>query len=149
VFTIAAVTSRARAGDAAPLYVAEYVAADDPTIQYALVVPVGALPTREVRLVPMIECNDVLRDGPVEGVKEERDADGALRACYADSQNAVREAARRALVERLGDVFAEDAVRFVYVGPAAPHAASVAMLSRRAYPHVRGAFLSAREELRF
>lgn len=116
-FALAPATERDVAGDYAPLYIAEYSATDDPTILYAVIVPIGDFPARELLLLPMIECSDALRDGAIAGVEEERQSDLEPRACYAHSQAAVRLAARRALVERLPDLVGDNGARFVFFGP--------------------------------
>lgn len=63
-FIIAPATETARGEDYAPLYLAEYNSLDDETPPfYAVVAPVGVMPAREVRMVTMIDCDDVLREG--------------------------------------------------------------------------------------
>jgi hypothetical protein len=87
--------------------------------RYAIVVPVGALPASEVRVVGEIGCHDSLADGPIEGVTEERDERGEITRCVASSQGAVREAARRALIENAGRLFDNDQEsRILFVRPA-------------------------------
>lgn len=114
---VAPATERNLGQDYAPLYVAEYTASDDPSILYALIVPVGAVPSQEIILVPMIECDDVLRDGALPGVQEALGSDGRPRACYASNKRAVRQAARRVAIERLGDLASPEAIRFMHIGP--------------------------------
>ena len=88
----------------APLYVVEYAKASETAPQYAVLAPLGDLPARDVFLV-IVECNEILREGPIEGVREVRDESGEnVRSCIASNQHAVREAARRAAIENIGHV---------------------------------------------
>mgnify|MGYP001264996479 CR=1 FL=1 len=89
----------------APLYLAEYapldagVEAADP--HYALIAPVEVLPAEEIYVRREINCASVLRDGPIEGVREIRNERGDPTDCVAETQAAVREAVRRDLIENL------------------------------------------------
>lgn len=109
------------------LYVAEYL--DDgtldtsdakqterhaPEVRYAVLAPVGGQPARELFLIAEIDCGNILREGPIEGVEERHDAGGALTGCVAANQAAVREAARRAVVENLDDY---ERSRLLFVHP--------------------------------
>jgi hypothetical protein len=108
----------------APLYVGELARlhAEDSSVGYAVVAPMGLMPATEMRLMATISCAAILRDGPIEGVTpayETRvDAEGQsheeLTNCIASNQAAVREAARRAVIENL-DEFTERS--YVYVRP--------------------------------
>ncbi len=104
-----------------PLYVAEIVpTAPDENIMYAILAPVGALPATSMYVLAGIGCADILRDGSVEGIEahyrevtvEEAALPGAaadetqtaapvLSGCAASTQAAVREAARRTLIEKV------------------------------------------------
>jgi hypothetical protein len=96
----------------APLYVGELTTSGDETpgeVGYAVVAPRGAMPATEVYISAIIGCSIILRDGPVEGVTPEytprTDDQGVthqqLTGCTATSQAAVREAARRTIIEEL------------------------------------------------
>jgi hypothetical protein len=107
-----------RGQEAAPLYVAEYVSLDQPGPPlYAVVAPVGVLPASEVRMVTMIDCDDALRDGPIPGVHEVQGEETFDRVCVADDLGAVREAARRAVIENLSVLFIDGQARFVRMSP--------------------------------
>lgn len=122
-FIIASALEVDRGEDYAPLYVAEYVSLDDPGPPlYAVVAPVGVMPAREVRMVSMIDCDDALREGPIPGVEEVVGEEAFDRVCVAADRAAVREAARRALIENLPVVLGEARARFVWTGPLAPPA---------------------------
>lgn len=120
-FVIVSALETPRDHDYTPLYVAEYVSLDEPGQPlYAVVAPVGALPAREVRMVSMIDCDDALREGPIPGVEEIQGEDAFDRVCVAADRAAVREAARRALIENLPLVLAEPRARFVWTDPLPP-----------------------------
>lgn len=117
-FIIAPATETARGEDYAPLYLAEYNSLDDETPPfYAVVAPVGVMPAREVRMVTMIDCDDVLREGPIPGVEERNAEEMFERLCVASDQAAVREAARRAAIENLALLIGEPRTRFLWVSP--------------------------------
>jgi hypothetical protein len=117
-FVIVSAVETAREGGYAPLYVAEYVSVDEPGRPlYAVVVPVGPMPAREVRMVGVIDCDDALREGPIPGVEEVHGDDDFERICVAGARAAVREAARRALIENLGVLLGEPRARFVWISP--------------------------------
>ncbi|MGH6951534.1 MAG: hypothetical protein ACREH4_11705 [Vitreimonas sp.] len=115
-----------------PLYVAEFdPEAEDHAISYAVIAPIGAMPATSAMVIGSIGCADILRDGPIEGVTvqyeeptparegaaltssapDER-APPAMSGCIAAAPAAVREAARRAVIQNLGEL---TQVRFVYV----------------------------------
>jgi hypothetical protein len=100
----------------APLYVAEYASdgTAHPGPRYAVIAPIGTLPATEIFVIGEIGCADVLRDGPVEGVREVRDEADRLIHCVASSQAAVRAAARRALIENLAQI---NDTRLLFVRP--------------------------------
>lgn len=102
---IAPATEHPSAEAFAPLYVAEYAPVTprpgDDGLGYAAIAPLGQLPAEEMFVVASIGCADVLRDGPIDGVSEMLDAEGERVGCVAATQAAVREAARRALIENL------------------------------------------------
>lgn len=105
----------------APLYIVEVGQRDaDPKSDappdqriYAVVAPIGVLPAQEL-FVTEIDCAAILREGPIDGVSERRGADGALSGCVAANQAAVREAARRTVIENLSGI---DHNRMVLVRP--------------------------------
>ncbi len=111
---IAPAIERPNAETYAPLYLAEYVQwAEQSGPRYFAIAPIGALPATEIYVVAL-DCGDVLRDGPIAGVREVRDEEGKIVSCIAASQAAVREAARRAVIENLGQV---DETRLLFVRP--------------------------------
>jgi hypothetical protein len=117
---IASAVETPRGDEYAPLYVAEYVAIDAPDQPfYAVVAPVGIMPATEVRMVAMIDCDDALREGPIPGVGEQVGDEAAERLCIAASRGAVREAARRALIENLPTLLGEARARFFWIAPLA------------------------------
>jgi hypothetical protein len=119
-FVIASAVETERGEEYAPLYVAEYVSLEDPDQPfYAVVAPVGLMPAGEVRMVAMIDCDDALREGPIAGVREERGEEDFERLCIAASRGAVREAARRALIENLSVLLGEERARFIWIAPLA------------------------------
>lgn len=96
-------------GSFAPLYVVEFEAREDSAVSYALIAPLGAMPADESLLLASISCASVLRDGPVEGItpRYSEPPEGqapALTGCIASDPAAVREAARRALLENLEEM---------------------------------------------
>lgn len=130
-FIIASAVETARGEEYAPLYVAEYESLDEPGPPlYAVVAPVGAMPAREVRMVAMIDCDDALREGPIPGVEERNAEDAFERLCVAADRGAVREAARRALIENLSLILGEPRARFVWSGPL-PSPASERLVAAR------------------
>lgn len=104
----------------APLYVIERLWTSPPEENqqpfYTVMVPIGELPAREAFLFGDIYCDGLLRQGPIEGVQPIVDERGELVRCIASSQAAVREAARRYVIENLNDMF-QDESRFVFVRP--------------------------------
>jgi hypothetical protein len=99
----------------APLYLAELHALSDTetSVGYAVMAPIGSMPAEQMLLVVTIGCAAILRDGPIEGVtpryvtrtdeqsgEEVQELDG----CTASTQAAVREAARRVVIEGLDDL---------------------------------------------
>jgi hypothetical protein len=107
----------------APLYVGEMTqqSGEQPSgIGYVVVAPVGAMPATEARIIGSIGCDSILRDGPIDGItpnyRMRIDADGQehreLSGCVAATPAAVREAARRSVIEHFGDLTQQ---RFVYV----------------------------------
>lgn len=106
----------------APLYVAESAPQSvEDRVSYFVFVPQGTLPAESMLVLSGIGCADALREGPIAGVSaqytERVDETGAmhqeLSGCVASSQAAVREAARRAVIENLATLF--DA-RYAHVG---------------------------------
>ena len=102
---------RAGADAYAPLYVAELSARDSgadrqaPARQriYALVAPLGAMPAHEA-MFSDIDCEAILRQGPLEGVSAQHDDQGKVNGCTTESRAAVLEAARRATIEELNSL---------------------------------------------
>lgn len=98
----------------APLYLGEItrISDQDGSIAYAVAAPMGAMPAAEMRVILLISCASILRDGPIEGVtanyETNTDPSGlpteVLGSCVASSQAGVREAARRALIENLNEL---------------------------------------------
>lgn len=99
----------------APLYLGELTTpgSEEPRdVGYAVVVPSGELPATSAYIVGSISCISILADGPIEGVTPEYtpriDDQGVthqeLSGCVASSQAAVREAARRAVVEGFDEI---------------------------------------------
>jgi hypothetical protein len=92
----------------ASVYLAEMRREDgaDEGVGYLVIAPVGTLPASDVR-VASIGCHDILRDGPIDGVTPEyrdRQVEGGaieqdISGCVATTQAAVREAARRTMIE--------------------------------------------------
>lgn len=122
---IAPAVEREIPGDSyAPLYLGEMrnETADTTTVGYVAIAPMGVMPATSFTLTGPINCEVILRDGPIEGINasytEEATPDGqvtrTIGACTPMTQAAVREAARRAAIEDLG---AMAQGRFVYVRP--------------------------------
>jgi hypothetical protein len=98
----------------APLYLGEVAATsgERSSVAYALVAPIGSMPATEMHMTAMISCEQILRDGPIEGVspryETRTDAEGESRqelsGCVASTRGAVREAARRAVIESLDEL---------------------------------------------
>jgi hypothetical protein len=117
---IAPAVERADADAYAPIYVAETTRADASGVGYMVIAPIGAKPATTALIVLSVGCADILRDGPIEGVSEQHrvriDESGVehreLSGCIASTQGAVREAARRALIENLDEMLER---RFVHV----------------------------------
>ena len=132
---IAPATERDLADSYAPLYIAEgrRAGADDPEVSYALIAPIGAMPATSAYILGSIGCADILRDGPIVGItprytvrtnnEQPANSEGpqdigpieteqVLSGCTATTQAAVREAARRALIENLGEM---QETRYVFV----------------------------------
>jgi len=112
---LAPAVERAIASDSyAPLYVAEITPAERQTqsVGYAVLAPIGPMPTSEMRAIVSIGCASILRDGPIEGItpryETRTDADAVehqdLTGCVASTQAAVREAVRRAVIENLDEL---------------------------------------------
>jgi hypothetical protein len=118
---IAPAVSTSAADAYAPLYLVQLSPRDaDATSSaspqsrvYAVFAPIGAMPAREAFFTD-IDCTAILREGPITGVTEQHGPGGALSGCTTDSPAAVREAARRALIEALGHI---DQDRLVFAHP--------------------------------
>lgn len=141
---IAPATESASPESYAALYLAEYSQIPDTTdddIGYAVIAPIGTMPATELFVVASIGCDEILRGVPIEGVTREyapareepafegiaptapetsdtateaKEGEPQLSGCKAATQAAVREAARRSLIENLNHV---DDMRLVYVRP--------------------------------
>ncbi len=107
----------------APLYVVERnPTSEDQRIGYTVVAPLGPMPATEALILSSIGCTDILRDGPIEGVApqystrvgENGEEVQDLVGCTASTQAAVREAARRALIENVDELMDR---RYVHVRP--------------------------------
>lgn len=120
-FIVSPATERRLGNDYAPLYIAEYLPLEVQRRirpQYAVIVPVGEYPVHELRVIMIVDCADALRDGPIRGVRDVTDVEGARRTCIADTQRAVREAGRRVVIERLSGLFASsEGTRWVWLRP--------------------------------
>ncbi len=119
---IAPATERQPSDAYVSLYLAEYTpleTSESQDLHYAVIVPVGTLPAEEFYVVGQIGCSEILRDGPIEGVTETHDeATGNLTGCVAADQAAVREAARRSVIEQLSELLSADsAIRLLFVRP--------------------------------
>jgi hypothetical protein len=129
---IAPAVERALGDGYAPIYVAEIDPPDEGDrtghISYAVIAPIGAMPATSMLVVGSIGCDDILRDGPIDGVTVSYNArttepqggdapesvEQVIDGCSASTQAAVREAARRAVIENLEEM---TQARFVYVRP--------------------------------
>lgn len=108
----------------APLYLGEMrdETADTSTVGYVAIAPIGVMPATAFAFSGPINCEIILRDGPIEGIDEsyteETTPDGqamrTMAACTPTTQAAVREAVRRAVIENLDEMLER---RFVYVRP--------------------------------
>lgn len=127
-FVVAPATEHPAPDAYAPLYVAEYLEPDDPDnppdtppserpVRYAALAPIGTLPATELAGNFQIGCTEILRDGPIDGVNVQRETSNGqevVRGCVAANQAAVREAARRAIIDGLANI---DQQRLVYRRP--------------------------------
>lgn len=128
VFVLVPVSERPSADAYSSYYVAE-VREEDSSVIYAGVVPIGTMPATSFTTVS-IDCGTIIRDGDIAGIEVSYETveappgtppDGAapttrIRGCTASTQAAVREAARRALVETIGSQI-ESGERLMYVRP--------------------------------
>jgi hypothetical protein len=126
-----------------PLYVAEFSPRTDAdSVGYAVIAPIGTMPATNALVIGALDCAVILREGPIEGITAEyttpavpgtpttdspgptTDSPGpttdsspqapTLSRCVASTQAAVREAARRAVIESLTQM---TETRLVYVRP--------------------------------
>jgi hypothetical protein len=106
---IPAVTSEA--GRLAPLYVGEATSAKQQEPAYAVIVPRGDLsaPVRHVAF-DAISCTPLLREGEPADITFTRGADGRVTGCAAKTKEAVRDAARRAVIDALTTLGDEELV---------------------------------------
>jgi hypothetical protein len=120
---IAPAVERPPADGYSPLYVAELnPRSEDDRIGYAVIAPIGVMPATSALVIGSIGCADILRDGPIAGVSEQYaghvDDSGQerrdLTGCVASTQAAVREAARRSVIENLDEMQER---RFTFVRP--------------------------------
>lgn len=110
-FLVMPATAAAGEGLRAPVYVAEGWTEKDKGVNYAALIPRGGGvegPVRRLVLVA-IDCNAVLRDGEIADITVER-KDGRISNCVATSKDAVREAARRAVVAEAPRIGEEELV---------------------------------------
>ncbi|MDZ4778608.1 MAG: hypothetical protein SGJ23_17655 [Alphaproteobacteria bacterium] len=85
----------------APLYVAEVTSPKEEGPAYAALAPRGALRTPVTRVaMTVISCGPILRDGAMADITVQRDGDRIV-GCTALTKDAVREAARRAVIADL------------------------------------------------
>lgn len=104
-----------RGGEGVPLYVFEREEEGEGrprSIRYDAVIPLGEPPARELYLLPELACDEILRDGPVEGISDIGRVGPLRRACSAETPAAVRAATRRVVIENLGTL---ENNRFVFV----------------------------------
>lgn len=117
---MAPATAQKRPDAYAPLYVIERMwvtpVEENPRPGYTVLVPIGELPAREAFLFEDVYCATILREGPIEGVEPIFDQHGEMVRCIASSQAAVREGARRQVIENLNSMMQDDE-RFVFVRP--------------------------------
>lgn len=135
---IAPAVERTEADAYTPLYVAETTRAEASGAGYMVIAPLGEKPATSALIVLSIGCADILRDGPIEGITphfterttespalvdsasaagpndEPIETEQILAGCTASTQAAVREAARRAVIENLDEMSER---RFVHVRP--------------------------------
>lgn len=106
---------RALGDSFAPLYLAELhvISSDDTSVGYAVLAPIGEMPAAQMLLIPSIGCSAILRDGPLEGVEptyttrrdeQTEEEIHELDGCVAATPAAVRQAARRVVIESLDDL---------------------------------------------
>lgn len=99
-------------GARAPVYVAEGRTEKDEVVNYAAVIPRAAASDGDTRpgavrrvVVIALECSAITREGAIADIIVEH-KDGSVSGCVAKTKDAVREAARRAVVagaKTLGD----------------------------------------------
>lgn len=137
---IAPAVERADSESYAPLYVVEMSPRTDSAhIGYMVVAAIGVKPATSALVTGPINCQEILRDGPIEGITVSygtrttepaadesapstaappgdapAESEPPVSGCSATTQAAVREAARRAVIENLEEMTQR---RFVYVRP--------------------------------
>jgi hypothetical protein len=100
----------APAGVRAPLYVAEGATEKDPGPNYAAIIPRGRAPGPVRRFVLVaITCDAVIRDGEVPDITIRREEDRVV-GCTATTKDAVRDAARRAILSDLPVIGEEELI---------------------------------------
>jgi hypothetical protein len=118
---IAPAVERPLGGEYAPVYVAELRAlrSETPATNFAVLAPLGPMPAEAFYVIAPLGCAAILREGPIPGIAPEYmtrvDESGEhqdLSGCVASSQAAVREAARRAVIENIGSLMEQ---RYVFV----------------------------------
>jgi len=118
---VAPAVPTANADAFAPLYIVQFSpreadANDDASRDariYGAIAPVGGLPAQEIIFFD-IECGAALREGPIDGITAEQDAQGHPTHCTAAKPEAARLAAQRAAIENLGNV---DQSRMIFLHP--------------------------------
>jgi hypothetical protein len=98
-----------------PLYLAEYADAKDTApfaVRYAAIIPIGPRPAKEALVIQQINCTDILNDGDIPGVNKITDDEGNFIRCVATTKAAVRDAVRRGVIDKLGEL---DDNRMIYV----------------------------------
>jgi len=116
---IVAAVARARGDAYAPLYIVELDPSQadphaGPASQrriYGVIAPIAGAPATEAFFLS-IDCEAILREGPIAGITAERDGAGNLTGCTTQSAEAVRQAARRALIEGISNI---DQSRLLFV----------------------------------
>ncbi|MES1197011.1 MAG: hypothetical protein ABUL55_00150 [Pseudomonadota bacterium] len=105
------------------------------SVSYFVIAPIGATPAREALLLASLDCDTILRDGPIDGLIVEHNATAErppgeppatpeevaraaqqVTGCVATTGAVAREAARRALIAHL-DENNSNGARLVFLHP--------------------------------
>jgi hypothetical protein len=104
---IAPATEHPSMNGSVPLYLAEYVDVQDTApfaVRYAAIIPIGPRPAKEALVIQQINCTDILNDGDIPGVNKITDDEGNFVRCVATTKASVREAVRRGVIDKLGEL---------------------------------------------